>query len=86
MAVLPPVLRTVLPERIVDLPVSAPLDAALAKAFPKVGARWFFFPFSLACQVQCGTRASLRASNSDVDFVKQLTRHAGRVFPSPALV
>ncbi|CAM9181224.1 unnamed protein product [Scytosiphon promiscuus] len=35
VSVLPPVLRKLLPERVVDLPVSAPLDAALAKAFPK---------------------------------------------------
>lgn len=36
VSVLPPILRKVLPESVVDLPVSAPLDAALAKAFPKV--------------------------------------------------
>lgn len=36
VSVLPPVLRKVLPEKVVDLPVSKPLDAALAKAFPKV--------------------------------------------------
>lgn len=36
VSVLPPVLRRVLPEKVVDLPVSKPLDAALAKAFPKV--------------------------------------------------
>eukprot|EP00903_Cladosiphon_okamuranus_P015741 g14529.t1 len=35
VSVLPPVLRKVLPEKVVDLPVSKPLDAALAKAFPK---------------------------------------------------
>ncbi|CAM9713301.1 unnamed protein product, partial [Hapterophycus canaliculatus] len=35
VSVLPPVLRKLLPERVIDLPVSAPLDAALAKAFPK---------------------------------------------------
>eukprot|EP00752_Nemacystus_decipiens_P008396 g7506.t1 len=35
VSVLPPVLRRILPEKVVDLPVSKPLDAALAKAFPK---------------------------------------------------
>lgn len=39
VSVLPPVLRRVLPEKVVDLPVSKPLDAALAKAFPKVNLR-----------------------------------------------
>lgn len=39
VSVLPPVLRKVLPERVIDLPVSAPFDAALAKAFPKVRTR-----------------------------------------------
>lgn len=42
VSVLPPVLRKVLPEKVVDLPVSKPLDAALAKAFPKVN---YFTPF-----------------------------------------
>ena len=41
VSVLPPVLRKVLPDKVVDLPVSKPLDAALAKAFPKVTSPWF---------------------------------------------
>ncbi|CAN0066087.1 unnamed protein product [Pylaiella littoralis] len=35
VSVLPPILRKALPESVVNLPVSAPLDAALAKAFPQ---------------------------------------------------
>ncbi|CBJ30784.1 minor histocompatibility antigen H13, putative [Ectocarpus siliculosus] len=35
VSVLPPILRSVLPENVVNAPVSAPLDTVLAKAFPE---------------------------------------------------
>lgn len=36
VSILPPILRTILPAEVANLPVSAPLDVVLAKAFPKV--------------------------------------------------
>ncbi|CAN0110385.1 unnamed protein product [Ectocarpus sp. 12 AP-2014] len=35
VSVLPPILRSVLPDNVVNVPVSAPLDTMLAKAFPE---------------------------------------------------
>lgn len=40
VSVLPPILRSVLPENVVNAPVSAPLDTVLAKAFPEVRLSW----------------------------------------------
>lgn len=36
VSILPPVIRKVLPQKVTAIPVSAPIDAVLAKAFPKV--------------------------------------------------
>lgn len=36
VSILPPILRKALPENLLNLPVSAPLDAGLANVFPEV--------------------------------------------------
>lgn len=43
VSILPPVTRKVLPEKVTALPVSAPIDALLAKAFPTVRPERFLF-------------------------------------------